>query len=58
MVLVMFVCFFENISQLKAFSEVKGVPKESFVLNVLLLSSVLMVQCLTNAWRVILGRTG
>ena len=60
---VMFVCayvcmFFENISELKTLSEVKVVPKESFVLNTLLSRGVLMVRCLTNAWRVILGPIG
>ena len=54
-----YVCmFFENISQLKALSEVKVVPKEGFVLNTLLRYGVLLVRCLTNAWRVILGPIG
>ena len=61
---VMFVCIhiclyvFENISQLKPLSEVKIVPKESFVLNTLLTRGILMVRFLTNAWRVILGPIG
>ena len=50
--------FFEDISQLKALSEVKVAPKESFLLNTLLRRGDLLVRCLTNAWRVILGPIG
>ena len=47
--------FFEDISQLKAISEVKVSPKESFLPDTLLRLSDLLVRSLTNAWRVILG---
>ena len=58
MFVYMYVCFFEDISQLKAFTEVKVAPKESFLLNTLLRRGDLLVRCLTNAWRVILGLIG
>ena len=49
----------QNISQLKALSEVKVVSKESFVLITLLRrGAVYMVRCLTNEWPVILGPVG
>ena len=50
--------FFEDISRLKALSEVNVAPKESFLLNTLLRSGDLLVRCLSNAWRVILGPIG
>ena len=44
-VVFVYVCmFFENISQLKPLNEMKVLPKESFVLNMLLRRGVLMVQ--------------
>ena len=50
--------FFEDKSQLKALREVKVAPKESFLLNTLFRRGDLLVRCLTNAWRVILGPIG